>query len=58
MSHADRWGAELIVVPADADDWPQLMYAGLGFEPLGRQVTLTRRLRAGRAGSESVSGDL
>lgn len=58
VSHADRWGAELIVVPADADDWPQLMYAGLGFEPLGRQVTLTRRLRAGRAGSESVSGDV
>jgi GNAT superfamily N-acetyltransferase len=56
VSHAGRWGADLIVVPADADDWPQVMYAGLGFEPIGRQVTVTRRLRAGRAGSESVSG--
>jgi GNAT superfamily N-acetyltransferase len=56
VSHAGCWGADLIAVPADADDWPQLMYAGLGFEPIGRQVTVTRRLRAGRAGSESVSG--
>ena len=30
MSHAGRWGADLIVVPADADDWPQLMYTGAG----------------------------
>jgi hypothetical protein len=44
------WGAELIVVTADADDWPQLLYARLGFEPAGRQVTLTLR---GRAGSDS-----
>lgn len=56
VSHAGRWGAELIVVPADADDWPQVMYAGLGFAPIGRQVTLTWRVRAGWAGSESVSG--
>jgi GNAT superfamily N-acetyltransferase len=56
VSDAGRWGADLIVVPADADDWPQVMYAGLGFEPIGRQVTLTRRLRAGRPGSGSVSG--
>jgi GNAT superfamily N-acetyltransferase len=56
VAHAARWGADLIVVPADADDWPQLMYVRLGFAALGRQVTLTRRLRAGRAGSESVSG--
>jgi GNAT superfamily N-acetyltransferase len=58
VAHAARWGADLIVVPADADDWPQLMYARLGFAAIGRQVTLTRRLRAGRAGSESVSGGL
>jgi GNAT superfamily N-acetyltransferase len=53
VSHAGRWGADLIVVPADADDWPQVMYASLGFEPIGRQVTLTRRIRAP---SGSVSG--
>ena len=42
---AAEWGAELIVVPADADDWPQLLYAGLGFAPLGRQATFTLRVR-------------
>ena len=31
VADAGRWGADLIVVPADADDWPQLMYARLGF---------------------------
>lgn len=40
---AGEWGADLIVVPADADDWPQLLYAGLGFAPLGRQVGFTRQ---------------
>jgi GNAT superfamily N-acetyltransferase len=40
---AVAWRAEYIVVPADADDWPQVMYAGLGFVPVGRQVSLTRR---------------
>jgi GNAT superfamily N-acetyltransferase len=34
--------ADPIVVPADADDWPQLIYARLGFEPLVRQVAFTR----------------
>jgi len=34
--------ADPIVVPADADDWPQLMYVRLGFEPLVRQVAFTR----------------
>lgn len=46
VAAAGGWGADLIVVGADADDWPQLMYARLGFVPIGRQVTLTRRLRA------------
>ena len=41
---AAEWGAELILVPADADDWPQLLYAGLGFAALGRQVTFTLRV--------------
>ncbi len=53
IAEAARWGAERIVVGADADDWPQLMYAQLDFSPVARQVTLTRRLRAP---SGSVSG--
>jgi hypothetical protein len=38
------WGADLVVVPADADNWPQLLYAGLGFSSVGRQVVFTRSL--------------
>jgi GNAT superfamily N-acetyltransferase len=34
-------GCDPIVIPADADDWPQLIYAKLGFEPVGQQVTFT-----------------
>jgi GNAT superfamily N-acetyltransferase len=57
VAHAHTWNADLIVVGADADDWPQLMYAGLGFVPIGRQVMLTRRVPTpGWAGSESESG--
>jgi GNAT superfamily N-acetyltransferase len=48
---AGQWGADLITVPADADDWPQLIYAKLGFEPVGTQVSFT--LRAG-SGSGAV----
>jgi hypothetical protein len=40
---AGEWGADLIVVPADADDWPQLMYASLGFRALGRRWLFSRR---------------
>jgi GNAT superfamily N-acetyltransferase len=40
---AGEWGADLIVVGADADDWPQLMYASLGFRALGRRWQFTRR---------------
>jgi hypothetical protein len=43
IAAAVAWRADLIVVPADADDWPQLMYARMAFVPAGRQVTLTRR---------------
>lgn len=53
VAYAGRWGAEMIVVPADADDWPQVMYSGLGFAPVGRQVSLARRIRPP---SGSVSG--
>jgi GNAT superfamily N-acetyltransferase len=44
---AGEWGAGLIVVPADADDWPQLLYAGLGFVSVGRQLTFTRPAGSG-----------
>ncbi|HTX45874.1 MAG TPA: GNAT family N-acetyltransferase [Solirubrobacteraceae bacterium] len=36
-------GCERIFVPADADDWPQLLYLKLGFEPVARQVSFTLR---------------
>jgi GNAT superfamily N-acetyltransferase len=39
---AGEWDADLIVVPADADDWPQLLYASLGFAPLGRRWQFVR----------------
>jgi GNAT superfamily N-acetyltransferase len=35
-------GAKTIFLTADADDWPQLMYARLGFEPVG-EITVLRR---------------
>ena len=50
IAAAAAWPAGLIVVPADADDWPQVMYAGLGFVPVGRQVSLTRRGRSAGGG--------
>jgi hypothetical protein len=49
IAAALAWAAGLIVVPADADDWPQLMYAGLGFIPVGQQVSLTWRPGSGGA---------
>ena len=30
-----------IAIPTDADDWPQLLYAKLGFEPAAMQVSFT-----------------
>lgn len=45
VAAAGASGADLIAVPADADDWPQLMYARLGFAPIGRRVALTLRTR-------------
>jgi hypothetical protein len=62
VAAAHRWNADLIVVPVDADDWPQLMYARLGFadsDPPTRQVSLTRRGQArGWVGFESGLGSL
>lgn len=43
IAAAREWEAELISVPADADDWPQIIYAGLSFETVGTQVQFTRR---------------
>ena len=55
---AGEWGAELVVVPVDADDWPQVMYAGLGFTPVGRVVSFTLRVGdvppRGRSDGEAV----
>ncbi len=42
IAAAAEWGAELITIPTDADDWPQLLYAKLGFEPVGVEVQFTR----------------
>jgi GNAT superfamily N-acetyltransferase len=49
---AGGWSADLITVPADADDWPQLLYAKLGFEPVGIQLSFTLRLAAGAPGGQ------
>ena len=38
-------GLDPIVIPADADDWPQLLYAKLGFEPVATQVSFTLATR-------------
>jgi GNAT superfamily N-acetyltransferase len=35
---ARDWGAGLVAIATDADDWPQVWYAGLGFEPVRRHV--------------------
>jgi GNAT superfamily N-acetyltransferase len=52
---AGEWGADLIVVPADADDWPQLLYAKLGFQPVGIQSSFTlRRATAGGRACETA----
>jgi GNAT superfamily N-acetyltransferase len=44
---AGEWGADLIVVGADADDWPQLMYASFGFRAVGRRWLFTQRTGSG-----------
>lgn len=46
VTAAGSWGAQLITVPADADDWPQLLYARLGFEPVGSEISFTLRRAA------------
>lgn len=39
---AADWGADVVAVGVDAEDWPQLMYASLGFTALGERVAFTR----------------
>jgi GNAT superfamily N-acetyltransferase len=50
LQTARRLGYATIVIPADADDWPQLMYAKLGFEPVGVQVSFTLARSVGSLG--------
>jgi len=43
VAAARAGGAETIFLTADAADWPQLMYARLGFEPAGELTVLRRK---------------
>jgi GNAT superfamily N-acetyltransferase len=45
LGAAREWGADTVMVPADADDWPQIMYANLGFTPVGGHTSFLRRPR-------------
>lgn len=42
LAAAGEWGAELVALFADADDWPQVFYASCGFETIGRQTVFHR----------------
>jgi GNAT superfamily N-acetyltransferase len=39
---ASDWDAGLVALFADAEDWPQVFYASLGFETVGRQTVFHR----------------
>jgi GNAT superfamily N-acetyltransferase len=52
VAAAREWQADLVLVPADADDWPQLLYAGLGFKPVGGHTTF--QLRPGRGAARAA----
>jgi GNAT superfamily N-acetyltransferase len=43
ISAAREWGADTVMIRADADDWPQVMYANLGFAPAARHASFLRR---------------
>jgi GNAT superfamily N-acetyltransferase len=43
VQRARNWGAELVFLIADAEDWPQELYRKLGFVDLGRTVSLRRQ---------------
>jgi GNAT superfamily N-acetyltransferase len=42
LAAARASGCDPIVIPADADDWPRELYARMGFEPLGTQLSFVR----------------
>jgi GNAT superfamily N-acetyltransferase len=46
MRAARDWGAALVAIATDADDWPQVWYAGLGFEPVRHHVGYVRTATA------------
>jgi GNAT superfamily N-acetyltransferase len=41
VSAARELGCSRVFVPAEIDDWPQLLYLRLGFVPVARQVSFT-----------------
>src|SRR5258708_5119749 len=45
LETALRSACDPIVIPADAEDWPRELYARLGFEPVGTQVSFTLEQR-------------
>ncbi len=45
VADARARGAEVIFLTADADDWPQHLYAGMGFVPVARTWVLQRESR-------------
>jgi GNAT superfamily N-acetyltransferase len=56
ISAAREWGADTVMVPADADDWPQVMYAHLGFAPIGGHTSFLRRPRR-KSSSDSAQSE-
>lgn len=42
LKAAASWDADLIALFADAEDWPQVFYASLGFRTVGRQTVFHR----------------
>jgi ribosomal protein S18 acetylase RimI-like enzyme len=43
IAAAQERGDELIMITADADDWPQRLYERLGFETVDEVRTFTRK---------------
>ena len=42
LDESQRAGHDLTFLLADDEDWPKVLYARLGFEPIGRRYTFTR----------------
>jgi hypothetical protein len=47
LGAARDWRADLVAIVTDADDWPQVWYAALGFEVVGRHVGYVRTTPGG-----------